>query len=530
MERVFEYPSFAIKPETYTLGAMASPTVLIVDDELDIRETLSDVLAAEGFSVQTVCHGREALQYLEQNPPPALILLDLMMPDMDGWQFRVQQRQTPALAQIPVIAMTANQSSQAAAIDAQGFLTKPFSITALLRSVREVLRQVELDRERATEQLVALGRLAGGVAHEINNPLAYLLSNLQLLQERFVPVLRASTRSGTPLGLPLEEVEDTVAMLAEALEGAHRIRAIVHDIQIATDTRPDRLEPVQVEAVLESALATVGTRLSDRAKVKRKYGTTQPVRCERSRLEQAFVELLGNAADALAPDRRHQNVLELTTFERDGHAVVEVRDNGEGIGARALMKVFEPFFTTRPVGQGTGLGLFITRGIITALGGTVEAESEPGKGATFRVHLPLPATLAAAGKGPAGDGKPGRPSVLIVDDDALVARALARRLQGDFQVRVVTDAAEAKMLLTHGDFDLVLCDLHMPGITGMELFRAVKSARPGAERRIVFMTGAAFTDEARDFAAQVENPVLEKPVDPKYLRALIRSSGTPGFR
>jgi two-component system NtrC family sensor kinase len=187
-----------------------------------------------------------------------------------------------------------------------------------------------------------------------------------------------------------------------------------------------------------------------------------------------------------------------------------------GMSPETLRRAFNPFFTTKPVGQGTGLGLAICRGIVAALGGEIQVESDVGRGSCFRVVLPssgpaLPAAQAVAvHAADAGQVTPG--TVLVIDDEAQVGSAIARVLAPPHQVIRTTDAREALAMLRQGRrFDAVLCDLMMPHVTGMDLYQEVLSFAPEQAQRMVFMTGGAFTNRARRFLEDTRIRSLEKP-------------------
>jgi len=213
--------------------------------------------------------------------------------------------------------------------------------------------------------------------------------------------------------------------------------------------------------------------------------------------------------------------------EEAGRLVVEVSDSGPGIPEDVLPRIFDPFFTTKQPGAGSGLGLAICHGIVTAAGGTILARNQARGGAMFRVELPVStgspfAEVKAAAPQPARAPE-NRRRVLVVDDDPLAARALARLLAPEHEVEVLTSGAEALRRVQAGArWDVVLCDLFMPDMTGMELARALEAAAPDLVRRMVFMTGAAFTPAALDFHMTRDRRILEKPVDADVLRELVR--------
>jgi CheY-like chemotaxis protein len=246
-----------------------------------------------------------------------------------------------------------------------------------------------------------------------------------------------------------------------------------------------------------------------------------------ARLSQAFINLIVNAAHAIpegAPDRHEIRLV--TRTDDAGRAVVEVHDTGAGIPPEALARIFEMFFTTKPAGIGTGLGLSICRGIIAAHGGEIEVESEVGRGSVFRVTLPpLPPERALAptpAAAPAATPSPRKARVLIVDDEEKLGKALAWELGGDHEVTVMTSGKDALDQIHAGArFDLILCDLLMPGTTGMALFEEVRRLDPAQADRVVFLTGGACTPETTRFLREVKNRRMEKPFDIDLLHAVV---------
>jgi CheY-like chemotaxis protein len=203
--------------------------------------------------------------------------------------------------------------------------------------------------------------------------------------------------------------------------------------------------------------------------------------------------------------------------------VLEVRDTGRGVAPEVLPRVFDPFFTTRGPGAGSGLGLPVCHAIVTAHGGDIAIESEPGRGTLVRVELPAAAPERPAEPAPQGGHAGGRRRVLVVDDEPLVLATVARLLQPELEVDGVTDAREALARLEGGArYDAVLCDLMMPGLTGMAFHDALAARWPELAGRCGFVTGGAFSDEARDFVERRPGRTLEKPFEAGALRALVR--------
>jgi CheY-like chemotaxis protein len=265
--------------------------------------------------------------------------------------------------------------------------------------------------------------------------------------------------------------------------------------------------------VLDACLGMVSNELRHRAQVVRDYKPIPKVFGTHAWLSQVFVQLLLNAAHAIREGNVGGNqVIVATSTTAQNEVLVEVTDTGEGIPLEVRDRVFDPFFTTKPVGGGSGLGLSIVHGIVTALGGRLQLDSAQGRGTTVRVWLPAapqpvvqqPAPVAAAP----------RKRLLVIEDEPTLARAFQRMLRSMHDVTLANSGREAlEALRTTNGFDAILCDLLMPEMTGMDLHQEIAKSFPGLERRMIFMTGGAFTQRAREFLSQVANPYLSKPFD-----------------
>ncbi|HEX8908907.1 MAG TPA: PAS domain S-box protein, partial [Anaeromyxobacteraceae bacterium] len=357
------------------------------------------------------------------------------------------------------------------------------------------------------DRMSALGTLAAGVAHEINNPLAFVLSNLSYAIEE--------------LGRAGARPTEVTRALEEAREGAVRVKEIVRDLKTFSrpEERPD--EEVDLPSVLRSAMNLAQNEIRHRAQLQVDLQPVPPVLASAHRLGQVFLNLLINAAQAIPEGQADQNRIRVHCRSAgQGRVAVDISDTGSGIPPEHLARIFEPFFTTKPVGVGTGLGLSVCHGIVTALGGDIAVESRPGA-TTFRVTLPA-VTLAPMAS-PGGRPAPaGRARILVVDDEPMVARALARILAAH-EVTVLDSAPAAlERLRQDPAYDVVLCDLMMPEMSGMELHERLREeGAAAASERLVFVTGGAFTAQAREFLARVPNPRVEKPFEPATLRALV---------
>jgi two-component system, cell cycle sensor histidine kinase and response regulator CckA len=386
--------------------------------------------------------------------------------------------------------------------------------TRLLSIIRDVTEKKRSEaRLLGADRMAAVGTLAAGVAHEINNPLTYVSGNL----ERIVECARELS-ARTPA------LDEVVQLASEACLGAERIRKIVRGLKVFSRGEDEHRIGLDVCKVLDSAIDLTQNEIRHRARLVKDFAPLPIVVADEARLAQVFVNLLINAAQALPiGEVRDHEIRVITSTDSEGRATIEVRDTGPGIPPDIVNRIFEPFFTTKDVGIGTGLGLSICHGIVTSLGGTISVRSEPGQPTSFRIVLPpgQPVSTQPPAR-PASVLPSRRGRVLIVDDDALVATAIRRTLR-DHEVTVVANGRDALSLLdTSPVFDLILCDLMMPEVSGMDVYAQVSTTRPELVDRIVFVTGGAFTPAARNFLDEVPNEFVEKPLDTRNLRALVQ--------
>jgi PAS domain S-box-containing protein len=388
------------------------------------------------------------------------------------------------------------------------------------------------DRKRMENQLIfagrmaAVGTLAAGVAHEINNPLSVVAGNLLILKQDFESVVRA-------LGA-LPSTERVVAAasssfreaVADAEEATERVRLLTRDLRVFSHPDEVKREAVDVHNVLESAIRMARNELRPRATVVRRFGDVPKVQANEARLGQVFLNLLVNAAHAIPEGHREDQTITLVTGRQDEMVVVDVIDTGVGIPPEVLPRIFDIFFTTKPVGIGTGMGLAICHRILTSLGGRIEVQSRVGEGTRFRVllqrarsgatlELPVEASKIA------GPARERTASLLVVEDEPALGRVLPRLLS-PHRVTVVERGAEALARILAGErFDVILCDIMMPEMTGMEFHRELSRVRPEIAARVVFMSGGVFTPGVRSFLDEIPNRRIDKPLDIDALRRLI---------
>jgi PAS domain S-box-containing protein len=379
---------------------------------------------------------------------------------------------------------------------------------------REVTDQVRAHAQlMVSDRMASVGALAAGVAHEINNPLAAVLANLDLaIEEAGHLASEAATLS------------DLKESLEQGREAAERVRQIVKDLKVFSRAEEDRRGPVDTQKVIESTLRMAWNEIRHRARLVKVYGTVPYVEGNESRLGQVFLNLVVNAAQAIPEGHADTNQITLTTsVDPSGRVLVEVRDTGPGIAADTLKNLFTPFFTTKPAGVGTGLGLAICQRIVNGLGGEIAVESQVGVGTAFKVFL-LPAQGAEVKNTsvpvPAPSSRRGR--VLLIDDDEMICGLLRRILSKEHDVTVMINAAGALDCIAAGRrFDVILCDMMMPVVTGIDFYERLVQAVPEQAERVVFLTGGAFTVRAREFLDHVPNPRVEKPFSMQNLRALV---------
>jgi PAS domain S-box-containing protein len=425
---------------------------------------------------------------------------------------------------------------------------------AIFAVARDVTERKRLQAQMAqADRMASLGTLAAGVAHEINNPLTYVMANLQTMIEELPGLARQAGRLRAELErrvgpdaaaelaaqsgglLDVSRLEEILEQMKDAYQGSARVQSIVRDLRVFGRADEERAGPVDLARALEIALKMVSHELRLRARVVQELEPVPPVHGDEGRLSQVFLNLLMNAAQAIEPGHFAENRIRVS-LRRDGSEVVaEVEDTGCGIPREHLSRLFDPFFTTKPAGVGSGLGLAISRHIVEAYRGRIEVESELSRGT--RVRFVLPGLLEEARSGlveePAlaeAEGSTAqRPRILVVDDEPALCRALARALSPGYEVATAEGGRRAQEILEHDRrFDLVLCDVMMPDVSGPALHEWVRARDPHLASRIVFITGGATSEGAKSFLREVDNLVLEKPLDVKKVRSLLGRLIAPG--
>ncbi len=400
------------EPQQPLSSAKPRAKILVVDDDANNVRVLQGYLTLDGYDVWTAFSGAEALATLEQRPVD-LVVLDVRMPDLDGLEVCRRIRNEPRFARLPVIFLTADQADETrelAGLDVGGdeFLHKPLSRKVLAARVRNLLRLVDAERERKlveqvsqSEKLAAIGQVAAGVAHEINNPLSFILSNLESLKGYFddMRAVLAAYRADPAQGRALDEklvldsvLDDVRPLLEETVAGGKRVRSIVHELKtFARGDEGDLLEEVDLADVARSTLLLTEREICGKALLVRDLQPAVVRQAPRQKLHQVVLNLVVNALQALDTkkvDSPRRHTMRVTTRVEGAEAVLEISDSGCGIPEQHLRRIFEPFFTTKPVGVGTGLGLSVCAMVVQTLGGRIEVHSRVGEGTTFFVYVP----------------------------------------------------------------------------------------------------------------------------------------------
>jgi signal transduction histidine kinase/CheY-like chemotaxis protein len=401
--------------------------------------------------------------------------------------------------------------------DAEGAVT---GVVALSNDVTE-LRRLQASAIQ-NDRVIALGTLAASVAHEINNPLTYLLSHAEMCERRLERLEQALAALPAESAQPLRPLVNQLrADLDPVRSAGERIARITRQLKTFSRSSDERREVIDMKDVVRSVLALVGKDVEACAKVRLELAERVYVFADEARLVQVVLNLVVNAKQAVQAKKRSDGKITIVAQRQADRVLLDVEDNGPGVPAHHRDQIFDPFFTTKEPGEGTGLGLFVCRNIVRELGGDISIEDPPGGGARFRI------TLAAHGEAPsvAPAAKPpsiptaspaGSAKIMLIDDEPLLLRALSQALRSaGHEVTPIDDGAAAlEILVSDRPFDLIFCDVMMRGLTGIDLLQVLKERAPERVRRIVFMSGGAYTPEAREFLDEYSAQSVDKPFDP----------------
>jgi PAS domain S-box-containing protein len=383
---------------------------------------------------------------------------------------------------------------------------------AIQRDITEAKRMAEqFDRQREalyqSEKLSAMGQLLAGVAHELNNPLSVVLGHAGLLLRDATPAL---AERGTKIS-----------------EAAERCARIVRNFLALARQHPMQHQRVDLNQVVQGAIELLAYPMRvDSVEVTLNLGQLPDLWADPDQLHQVVVNLASNAHQAMRESAEPRRLI-ITTRHETGHIILEVADTGPGVPREIQSRIFEPFFTTKAPGIGTGLGLSLCMGIVERHQGTLLAESTPGRGATFKVVLPLVAPplqpAQTAERAPVLKAC----SILVIDDELSVAELLAEILSGDgHSVEIALNGAEALLKLREQAYDFVFCDVKMPKLDGPATYQEVERIRPELLSRWIFLTGDSFSVETAEFLERTHAPTLSKPFNFEELRRLMADIGS----
>ncbi|HNN96835.1 MAG TPA: ATP-binding protein [Pseudomonadota bacterium] len=397
-------------------------------------------------------------------------------------------------------------------------------IVGLVLICRDITAQKAAEKQLlAAERLASVGTLAAGVAHEINNPLSVVILNIELVEHAL-----------QGLNVPRLVSAELSEQLSHARVAAERVRRIVRDLRLFSRVEDDKRKLVDVEAVMELTIRLAEHEIRHRARLVRQYSGVPQVMADESRLGQVFLNLLVNAAQAIPAGNAEGNAIRITTtLGADQRVHICISDTGSGMPPEIRDRLFSPFFTTKPPGEGTGLGLSICQRLVSSLGGEISVQTEVGRGTEFCVKLPPappqkqenppPASVAAIASGarpPVSAKRRGR--VLFVDDEVAIGNIAKLIISRSHDAVAVSESPRALAMLQQGErFDLILCDVMIPQMTGIELYQATERIDPAQASRFVFMTGGASSAQVENFLRTCGRHWVEKPLTAHTLQALV---------
>ena len=511
------------------------PRILICDDEPRMTASIAEILTAEGYRASSTNDSRHALTLIHAESPD-LVILDVMMPGMTG--FEVLDAIDPERCDAAFIIVTGEASLESAvkAIrkGASDYLRKPFEPEDLLIRVESVLRQRQIKHDhvcvqaekqqlenqlRQSQKMEAIGTLAGGIAHDFNNVLSIILGNTELALA------------------DIDEKEPVRQNLERILTASLRAREMIQQLLSFSRKEESGRKPLHLNLVVKESLkllrASLPTNISIEMDISAKECTAV---ADATQIHQIMLNLCTNAAHAMTPNGgvlsvRLEPVILESTSEADGlaagnYARLIVADTGHGIEKRIIDRIFDPYFTTKDVGKGTGMGLSVVHGIVKSSGGTIKAFSNPGQYTEFHLYLPVVDTAIDAE--PTTWTKPHLPgggeNILLVDDEAMLVDMMQQVLeQLGYRVSAHTDSRAAldAFVAQPQAFDLLITDMTMPGMNGTGLTKAVKAVRE--DLPVILCTG--FNEQVNENNAQsLGIQALEmKPVSMQRLAETIRN-------
>jgi len=496
--------------------------ILLVEDERGVREAVSTFLTEQGYDVVTAPDGRRGLDLLRESAAFDLVILDIRMPGLNGWEFRAEQKSDAALAAIPVVVLTGDASPQARAIDADALLGKPVVPAQLLATVRRLLRARDATRrQRAQDEagaLGAMGRVLSRLGDEMRPCVGAALDAVELARHD----LEALSGMGTPR---VEESQRAVVrMLGASVVEMRRLRRLVGNLREPRlpGTTP-RMGWVDLNAILAEAERLMGPEIERRAQFLSRHVPLPPVRGDAASLCQVFLNLLQNAVDAipLSTSRDHQISF---VSGRDGpNIIIEVADTGVGIPGDLMGGLFN--FSQEGQGEGRrpALGLPVARQIVVEHGGTLTLESRVSRGTWARVTLSQAADWTDEDRTDEQAAEQGRAPILLVEDPTAKSLTFASD-ESDPPVDLIrVQGLDAlRTLLSEGfRFDLILCDISVIATAVRSVREEVNQLAPGQWEQLVVLASDPTSPQALSYGSFLRCAVIAKPRDAATLSALV---------
>jgi len=547
--------------------------VLLVDDSALVREFVGGLIGDWGFEVHIVAGGQAALEMLGRQSFD-VIVSDINMPEMSGIELLTTLRMRGVDTPVIMLSSVSHTSQVLRAIHhgAFDYVVKDQAIEplrlAIVRAVQHVRlvhenarlmqelarlngdlenrigeRTAELEQANARlaaehaemeaamarlnqtqeqlvqmEKMASIGLLTAGIAHEINNPLGFILPSFELA-ESWLEAARAGKTHER-----VRNLDDLARLLGECRRGLDRIARLVQQLRIFSHPGRQELGPVDVDAVVHSVVGLVEREFSGRATMTVYSSEDAVARANDDQLRQVLLNVIINAAHSFSTPEKTGRI-EVFVEPRGDEILMRVIDNGSGIASENLRRVFDPFFTTKPVGRGTGLGLSISRDLVKKMGGNITLESQVGRGTAVSISLHRWNADAAAVPPPEvrtptpelALPEARRLSIIIIEDETAMLLPLRRMLSDRHDVLTFSDPRDGmRCLIEREPPDAILCDINMPEMNGLELYREVARVRPFLAPRFIFLTGGD-SDELAMLMTEAPRRILEKPVHRKDL-------------
>lgn len=422
--------------------------------------------------------------------------------------------------------------------------------STLICNARDITARKELEAMRQqlirADKLAAVGQLAAGVAHEVNNPASYIYTNLFVLREYVTHFDELYARLQDGIEGHADEaglyksiagdadlttvIEDMKHMIDVNLQGMDRISHIVRELRMFSRDEADNIEYINLPETIEAAIHLVRNQIDHIAALEVDIASdVTGILCDRGKLSQVLVNILVNAAHAVAENPQRDNLVGLKCKNTPTGVVISISDTGPGMSQEVQSRIFEPFFTTKQAQKGTGLGLWLCEEIVKKLGGSLDVWSEMNVGSTFHIHLPHQAvnesTLESLEETSETEYEL---RVLLVDDDEFVLESMRKILVSNGHDAIVVNGGREAMQLLAKDshFDAVICDVMMPDIDGPALYDFIAETHEHLVPSIVFCTAGVLTQGAKRFLAQPDIRVLRKPVGATQLHEVLRLLGS----